>query len=146
MNPFTRGEQCGARPTHSEGQILEDTGLEIEDRWGDDPTVKYQSLRLGFINIQTFPTNIMYHKNGCLIQLVNGNHLNGLGLAEVNTYWPLLSTTQQIQERIRGWFDHTVAAAAHNRHNTKIANQQGDTVVISREQLTHRSYERLYDK
>ena len=88
----------------------------------------------------------MHHKNGYLRQLVNDNHLNALGLAEVNTYLPSLSTAQQIQKRTRGWFDNTVAAAAYNSHNTQISNQQGGTAVISREQLSHRSYKQLYDK
>ena len=88
----------------------------------------------------------MHHKNGCLRQLVNDNHLNGLGLAEVNTYWLLLAPAQQIQERTGRWFDSTVAAAAYNKYNTKIVNQQGGTTVIARGQLGHKSYERLYDK
>ena len=94
MNPSTRGEQNGVRPTHLEGIVSTDTGHEMVDHWGDDSTVKHQSLRLGFINIQTCPSNILHHKNGCLHQTVNDNHLNGLGLAKVNTYWPLLSTAQ----------------------------------------------------
>ena len=146
MNPMTRGEQRGVRPTHPEGTVSIDTGRDSVDHWGDDSTVKHQSLRLGFINIQSFPSNLMHHKNGCLRQLVNDNHINGLGLAEVNTYWPLLAPAQQIQERTGGWFDSTVAAAAYNKHNTKIVNQRGGTAVIAREQLGHKSYERLYDK
>ena len=94
MNPTTRGEQSGVRPTHPEGIVSIDTGQETEDHWGDDSTVKHQSLRLGFINIQSFPSNLMHHKNGCLRQMVNDNHLNGLGLAEVNTYWLLLAPAQ----------------------------------------------------
>ena len=78
--------------------------------------------------------------------MVNDNHLNGLGLAELNTYWPLLSTAQKIQERTGRWFDGTVAVASYNKHNKKIVNQQGGTAVIVRDQLGHRSYEQLYDK
>ena len=96
MSPFTRGEQRGVRPTHPEGQVSLDTGLEVGEYWGDVSTTTHQSLRLGFINIQSFPTSLMHHKNGCLIQLVNDNHLNALGLGEVNTYWPSLSSAQQI--------------------------------------------------
>ena len=56
--------------------------------------------------------------------MVNDNHLNGLGLAEVNTHWPLLSPAQQIQERTGRWLDGTVAAAAYNRHNTKLSTNK----------------------
>ena len=62
MNPATQGEQSGVRPTHPEGIVSIDTGQETEDHWGDDSTVKHQSLRLGFVNIQSFPSNLMHHK------------------------------------------------------------------------------------
>ena len=122
MSLTTRGEQSSVRPNHPEGSVSIDTGQETEDHWGDDSTVKRQSLRLGFINIQ-FSSNLMHHKNGCLRQLVNDNHLNCLELAEINTYWPLLVPAQQIQEHTGRLFDSTVAAAACNKHNTTIVNQ-----------------------
>ena len=66
-------------------------------------------------------------------------------MAETNLYWPSVSTHQQIQERTRGWFQTTVSAAACNRHNTKVPNQQGGAAMIARDQFAHRCYTRGYD-
>ena len=33
----------------------------------------------------------MHHKNGNIIQLINDNHLNCLGMAEMNIYWHSVS-------------------------------------------------------
>ena len=146
MSPYTRGESNGARPTHPEGKVPYGTGWEIKDYWGGDSTIEHQSLRFGFLNIQTFPTNVLHHKNGCIVKIVNDNHLNCLGMAEMNIYWPAVSTQQQLQERTRGWFETTVSAAAYNKENTKFHNHQGGTAIIARSQFAHRSYKRLYDK
>ena len=108
MSLFTRGEANGVESTHHEGQVPTGTDSDIGEHWGDNPTIAHQSLRLGFINTNTFPASTVHHKNGCLIQLVNDNHLNGLGLVDLNTYWAMLLTEQQLQERTKGWFNtHT---------------------------------------
>ena len=67
-------------------------------------------------------------------------------MAEVNTYWPSISTQQQIQERTRGWFESTVSAALYNRYNTKVSNQQEETTITFRNQLARRFFVRHYDK
>ena len=100
----------------------------MSDHWGDTAT-QHHALQLGFLNIQTFPKHVLHHKNGDIIQVINDSHLNCLGMAEVNLYWPMVSTQQQIQERTRGWFETTVSAAACNMHNT---NQQGEAAVLAR--------------
>ena len=64
--------------------------------------------------------------------MINDHHLNCLGMGEMNTYWPYLSTQQQLQESTRGWFETTVSAAAYNRHNTRMCNQQGGTAIIAK--------------
>ena len=50
----------------------------------EDVASKYQAV--GCLNIQTLPHHVMHHKNGSIIQLVNDNHINCLGLAETNLY------------------------------------------------------------
>ena len=63
---------------------------------------------------------------------MNDNHIDYLGISEMNTYWPAHSTEQLIEERTRGWFDETVAAATYNQHNTKIRKQQGGCAIIDK--------------
>ena len=66
-------------------------------------------------------------------------------MAETNLHWPSTSTQQQIQERTRGWFETTVSAAACNKHNTRVPNQQGGAAILAREQFAHRCFTRGYD-
>ena len=74
MSLFIRGESIDDRPTHSEGIIQDDNSQLVTDHWRDTVT-KHQSLRVRFLNIQNFPQNVMYHKNGDVVQLVNDNNL-----------------------------------------------------------------------
>ena len=68
-----------------------------DDHWGDVAS-KHQVLRVGFLNIQTFPNYLMYHKNDSVIQLVNNNHINCLGLAKNE---PILAIGQHIPTTTR---------------------------------------------
>ena len=141
---LTRGESKRVRPTHPEGKIPEGIGLGGDSHWGDYHG-KHKELRMGYMNIGTFPSDVTNHKNGSIRQLMNDNHIDCLGMSEMNTYWPAHSTQQQIQERTRGWFDDTIAAATHNKHNTKIRKQQGGCAIIAKGQLANRSGKRIYD-
>ena len=125
MSLLTRGESNGDRLTHPEGMTRGDKSRSDTDHWGDQVEQHHEALRLGFLNIQTFPKHVLHHKNGDIIQLINDNKLNCLGMAETNLHWPSTSTQQQIQGRTRGWFETTISAAACNKHNTKVLNQPG---------------------
>ena len=144
MSLLARGESNSRRITHPEGKTRGGKSLSVSDHWGDTAT-QHHALRLGFLNIQTFPKHVLHHKNGDIIQVINDNHLNCLGMAEVNLHWPMVSTQQQIQERTRGWFETTVSAAACNRHNTKVPNQQDGAAILARDQFAHRCFSREYD-
>ena len=75
-------------------------GLGGENHWGDF-SGKHQDLRLSYLNIQKFPSNVTDHKNGSIIQMMNDNHIDFLGMSEMNKYWPSYSTPYQIQESTR---------------------------------------------
>lgn len=65
----------------------------------------------------------------------------------MNTYWPSMSTQQQIQERTRGWFESTVSPTLYTRQNTRCTNTHGCTAIVARGQLAHISYIiKTYDK
>ena len=80
MSLGTRGESNDDRHAYPEGQIPNGKGQLVNDHWGDQPT-NHQELRIAFLNIQTFPNSVTHHKNGCIIQLMNDNHIDCLGLA-----------------------------------------------------------------
>ena len=95
-----------------------------------DKNCDEHSLRVGFLNIQTFPTAITHHKNNNIIQLIHEYHLSALGLAETNLYWPSIPHDQQISERTRQWFEHTTSYTACNTCNTRMKDQRGGTATI----------------
>ena len=87
MIQLARGESNSIRPTHTEGNVQECTGLGGENHWGDYHG-KHNELRIGYLNIQTFPSDVTHHTNGSIIQLMNKNHIDFLGMSEMNTYLP----------------------------------------------------------
>lgn len=117
MSILPRCEPSGVRPTYPEGTIQECLGG--ESHWGNFHS-NYYDLMLWFINIQTFLSDVAHHKNGGIVQMMNDNYIDCLGMSEMNTYWPAHSIQHIIQERTKGWFKTMFSAAAHNRHNTKI--------------------------
>ena len=70
-------------------------GLGGENYWGGF-SGEHQDLRLSYLNIETFPSDVTHHKNGSIIQMMNGNHIDCLEISEMSTYWPSHSTQQQI--------------------------------------------------
>ena len=131
MSPITWSKETNDAPTYSRGPIQNDKGNNNFDIWGDE-NCENHSLRVGFINIQTFPTSIHHHKNNNIRNLFHDYNLSILGLAEVNLYWPALSYEQQIIERTNTWFERVTSYTSCNRENTKIKNQRGGTAIIAR--------------
>ena len=127
----TRGESKSGISTHPKGHRHNDKENSSNDEWGDVNSSDH-SLRIGFINIQTFPSHISHHKNNNLIQLFYDYHLSVLGLAETNLYWPALPYDQQIGERTRKWFEHTKSYSSCNVKNTRMRNQRGGTAIFAR--------------
>ena len=130
MIATTWGESMSENSAHPKGNMENDKGIYCNDEWGDKNCNEH-SLCVGFINIQTFPTSIKHHKNSNMIQLIHDYHLSVLGLAETNLYWPSIPHDQQIAERTRQWFEHTVSYSACNTCNTKMTNQRGGSAIIA---------------
>lgn len=80
MIMLAQGGSNGVRSTHPTGD------LDGEDHWGDLSN-KHQALRVEFLSIQTFLSDVMRHKNGDIVQMMNDNHISCLGLAKMNTFW-----------------------------------------------------------
>jgi len=95
MTRLARGESKCVRSTHPEGNVQECTGLGGENYWGDYHG-EHNELRIGYLNIQKFPSDVTHHKNGSIIQLMNGNHIDCLGMSEMSIYCPSHSNQQQM--------------------------------------------------
>jgi len=61
MTRLAQDEYNGVRPTHPEGNVQECTGLSGENHWGDYHG-EHDELRIGYLNIQTFPSDMTPHK------------------------------------------------------------------------------------
>lgn len=95
---LTRGEPNGVRPIHHVAPVQVCSALTMEDTWGDR-NATHQALRMSFLNVQSFPRDVTHPKNDCIIQLINNNFIDCLGMVELNNYWPTHSNSQHIQER-----------------------------------------------
>ena len=134
-----RGESTSGIFTHPKGSLRNDKEKNCNEEWGNH-NFNSHSLRVGFINIQTFPTHIGHHKNNNIIKLFHDYHLSVLGLAEINLFWPSLPHDQQMSERTRRWFEHTKSFTSCNMKNTHMKDQRGGTATILRDKIVHTSY------
>ena len=75
MSLRTQVESNGIRPNHPEGDVHNSTGLDMTDYWGDIST-EHQALQVRFFNVQIFPNNVLHHRNGSIIKLINDRHIN----------------------------------------------------------------------
>ena len=95
MNLGTWGDSNGDSSDHPEGNITNGKDQMEADHW-KDRIIDHQELCISLLNIQTFPNYVLHHKNGCIIQLMNDNKINFLGMTKMNTYLSVLSTQHQL--------------------------------------------------
>ena len=96
--------------------IYRGTDTEI---FGDPLNYKYSSdLRLGFINIHSFPRS-RSEKLDSFKDSVGEKMIDVLGLVENNTYWPKVSSDDNIHELTYGWWKQQHVSVAYNRHMYK---------------------------
>ena len=139
MSSSSQSKIMNDTSAYSKGQTQINTDTSDFDIWGDE-NCESHSLRVGFINIQTFPANLQHHKNNNIRNLIHDYKLSILGLAEINLYWPALTHDQQMVERTRSWFERVSTYTACNKENTKMREQRGGTAIIARGQICSSSY------
>ena len=118
-----RNKSTSGRLTCSEGPTR--NGNSLTDKGWGDINQKDHGLRIGFMNVNSFPMDSKQLKNSSIIQLYKQYHLHLLGMAEMNIYWPKLTHSQQLSEQVRPWFEQRATVAACNIHGTKVRNQPG---------------------
>ena len=70
--------------------------------WGNNPEHKYtHTLRVGFLNINSFPSSPVDPKNTLLRDHIEGNKLDVFFCAETNINWNLVNPKGRLKERIR---------------------------------------------
>ena len=136
MSPKIRSESKNDKSSHFGNQTKTKMDNCNSDIWGDE-NCNNHSLRVGFINIQSFPANLQHHKNNNIRNLIHDYKLSVLGLAEVNLFWPALTHEQQLIERTRTWFEIVSTYTAYNKENTKMREQRGGTAIIAKGKFVH---------
>ena len=106
--------------------------------FGDPLNYKYSSdLRLGFINIHSFPRS-RSDKLESFKTSVDENMIDVLGLVETNTYWPKVSSVDNIHELTYGWWKQRHVSVAYNRHTCKKKYQPGGCAIVSNDTMIGR--------
>ena len=136
-NPWSKSQNDTS--TYSKRKDHNDKDECIDGEWGDQNNASH-SLRIGFLNIQTFPQLPGHHKNSNIRNLIHDYHLSVLGLAEMNLYWPSLPYDQQLAERTRQWFEQVKTFTSCNTCNTKMRGQRGGTATILRGSIVNTNY------
>ena len=94
---------------------------ESDNAWGDKCEEKPEDvIRIAFQNIQGLPINPYSNKHTQQIaDLINTQHIDSLGLAELNLNFPQLQSSAQWRERFRG-IEHKYTHHCTNiHHNTQ---------------------------
>ena len=130
MSQRNRGESMSAWLTHPEGTERKDKSPTDSMEWGDSNSGKH-SLRIGFLNVNSFPMHGSNDKNVSLCQMAKEYSLQLLGMVEMNIYWPKIQNTQQLREQVKDWMPRTATVTSCNRHNTKIRKQVGGAALVA---------------
>ena len=115
----SRSPEPGSSSGRSEKQIEgRETGRETGWVWGDTISEKGKDItRIGFLNINGFPTQMQDTKHIQLRQYVTGRDFDVIGMAEVNRCWA--NANLSLQDLLREWFPMFQATHGYN-HSIKI--------------------------
>ena len=77
MSKPSWGKEISGNSSYPKGYMKENKENNCNDEWGDRNCSDH-SLRVGFINIQTFPTSIHHHKNNNIRNLFHDYKLSAV--------------------------------------------------------------------
>lgn len=132
--------------THGKSQILASVLLapthdEITEniQLGDKLQYKTKNtIRLDFLNINTFPSNKSQVNIQLLRDLVTSAKIDILGLSELNCGWPRISPEDRIGEVSRNIWKRVTTIHSHNQINCDQRFQPGGTALLMFEQVSDR--------
>lgn len=107
--------------------------------WGEDPNHKPDNtIRIAFLNINTFPSSTTHIKLQMLRNFVAENKIDILGLSELNKCWSRISYEDQFSSIARSVWRNVSTQSSHNQINQQQRNQPGGTAIMSFEQTSDR--------
>jgi hypothetical protein len=121
---------------------------ESEHEWGDWCGEKEEGiLRIGSINIGTFPSNKAHKKLHLLQEFIKRHDIDIMGLQEINTHWKKKVMTEQISELTQGWFSNSrLNVAYYKDYNIEDANQPGGVAQWALGYIADRASQRGEDE
>ena len=123
---------------------MNDTDTEI---WGNKIFFKNNDvIRLSFQNINGFLAGEEGFKAEKIQGYMEENQVDVFCLAETNTNWRLISKTNSLEEKVRGWFKNKKVITTYNEHDRFCRDHQpGGTAIISRDEMALRHIRNGHD-
>jgi hypothetical protein len=121
---------------------------ELEYEWGDCCEEKEEGvLRIGSLNIGTFPGNKTHQKLQPLHEFIQRHDFDILGLQEMNTNWKKKVMTEQVTELTHGWFTQfRLNIAYYKNYQLEETHQPGGVAQWAIGSVANRANERGEDK
>ena len=96
-------------------------------------------FRIGFQNVNGFPSKSGDYKDLQLHELLQQYHFQVFGMVETNVYWPKTPFPERLPSRIKRWFQQIHVSVAHNTNeHPTTTSQRGGTALISKDQAALR--------
>ena len=103
------------------------------------PSKASSSLRIVFQNINGLPIRSSNPKLDSLQAFINNNHVDVMGLSELNSVWHLIPTTSHLPALTAEWFESCHLGLAWNTNEHLLSPcQVGGVALLSTNQLAHK--------
>ena len=127
-----------------------DKNEENSRTFGDNLNISSKNkevIQYAFQNIRGFGTHEKHERALQIKQFIDNNHIDIMGMAEVNVNWRNLRQKNTLEQIGRKWYEHTRTMASFNSHNRqKGYSLPGGVASISTGPLSLRATERTHDK
>jgi endonuclease/exonuclease/phosphatase family metal-dependent hydrolase len=118
--------------------------------WGDKLEKckqNFETLRIAFRNVQFLPAELPNSRHDELIQDIQTNDIDIIGLAETNLCWPNLTQQNKPKQRFSKEFETVHCSYSFNSNNIKNFNKQqyGGTMILCINKICHHVLSSGYD-
>ena len=98
------------------------------------------TLRFAFQNINGFNFDKEKVKYKRVYNFMDKFEIDAMGIAESNTYWPLLNTRERLWDKTKGWFEGIHLNTGFNKTEKKISKryQPGGVASLTKNKLAYK--------